>query len=160
MNSGCSALRPGSRCSERPRPEALRLRLSAVAASPGGLRPLLVDAMAVDGFDCRARSLGWARCGVAGSWGGRGMVRQWAGAHPPHPVGQPSRRGKDRARRPSRPCLGGASLPRRCGRPLGVGFSAVPQMAAPASPPVASAVLALPCSLLPQCPGAAAPAPG
>ena len=31
-----------------------------------------------------------------------------------------------------RPC--GASLPRRCGRPVGVGFSAVPQMASPLSP--------------------------
>ena len=31
-----------------------------------------------------------------------------------------------------RPC--GASLPRRCGWPLGVGFSAVPQMASLASP--------------------------
>ncbi len=31
-----------------------------------------------------------------------------------------------------RPC--GASLPRRCGRPLGVGFSAVPQMASLSSP--------------------------
>jgi RNA polymerase sigma factor (sigma-70 family) len=31
-----------------------------------------------------------------------------------------------------RPC--GASLPRRCGWPLGVGFSAVPQMASPLSP--------------------------
>jgi DNA-directed RNA polymerase specialized sigma subunit len=31
-----------------------------------------------------------------------------------------------------RPC--GASLSRRCGRPLGVGFFAVPQMASPLSP--------------------------
>ncbi len=31
-----------------------------------------------------------------------------------------------------RPC--GASLPRHCGRPLGVGFSAVPQVASPLSP--------------------------
>ena len=62
------------------------------------------------------------------------MVRQWAGAHPPHPVGQSSRRGKDQAWRPVRLCLGGASLPRRSGRPLGVGFCAVPPMAALASP--------------------------
>ena len=41
---------------------------------------------------------------------------------------QSSRRVKDRARRPC-----GASLPRRCGRPVGVGFSAVPQVASPAS---------------------------
>ena len=32
-----------------------------------------------------------------------------------------------------RPC--GASLPRRCGRPVGVGFFAVPPMASPASSP-------------------------
>jgi hypothetical protein len=57
-----------------------------------------------------------------------------AGDHPPHPVGQSSRHGKDRAWRPLRPCLGGASLARRSGRPLGVGFCAVPPMAAPDSP--------------------------
>jgi RNA polymerase sigma factor (sigma-70 family) len=34
--------------------------------------------------------------------------------------------------RPWRLCLG-ASLPQRCGRPVGVGFSAVPQVASPAS---------------------------
>ena len=62
------------------------------------------------------------------------MVRQGTGAHPPHPVGQSSRRGKDQAWHPLRPCLGGASLPRRSGRPLGVGFCAVPPMAALASP--------------------------
>ena len=74
------------------------------------------------------------------------MVRQWAGALPPHSVGQSSRRGKDQARRSLRSCLGGASLPRRSGRPLGVGFCAVPPMAALASPsrrqPQASALQA------------------
>ena len=36
--------------------------------------------------------------------------------------------------RPLRSCLCGASLPLRCGWPVGVGFSAVPQMASPLSP--------------------------
>ena len=45
-------------------------------------------------------------------------------------LGQSSRRVKDRARRPK-----GASLPWRSGRPVGVGFSAVPQVASPASSP-------------------------
>lgn len=49
----------------------------------------------------------WGSCGVAGSSCVGGMVRQGAGAHPPHPVGQSSRRGKDQAWRPLRPCLGG-----------------------------------------------------
>jgi hypothetical protein len=56
-------------------------------------------------------------------------VGHWAGAHPPHPSASPhaaSRIG---------PCAPkGASLPRRCGRPVGVGFSAVSQMASLASP--------------------------
>jgi RNA polymerase sigma factor (sigma-70 family) len=60
--------------------------------------------------------------------------RQWGSGSPPgrrtptESLGRSSRRVKDRARRPC-----GASLPRRCGRPLGVGFSAVPQVASPAS---------------------------
>ena len=47
-------------------------------------------------------------------------------------LGQSSRRVKDQAVRPWRHCLG-ASLPRRCGRPVGVGFFAVLPMASPAS---------------------------
>ena len=55
----------------------------------------------------------------------RGSDRHRAGAHPPHPSASPhaeSRIGPGALR-----CR--ASLPRRCGRPVGVGFSAVPQMA-------------------------------
>ena len=60
---------------------------------------------------------------------GEGGDRHRAGAHPPHPSAGPhaaSRIG---------PCalLRRASLPRRCGWPVGVGFSAVPQVASPAS---------------------------
>ena len=59
---------------------------------------------------------------------GRGN-RHRTGAHPPHPSASPhaaSRIGPGAPR--------GASLPRRCGRPVGVGFSAVSQMAPLASP--------------------------
>jgi RNA polymerase sigma factor (sigma-70 family) len=58
------------------------------------------------------------------------MDRHRAGAHPPHPSASPhaaSRIGPCALR-----CR--ASLPRRCGRPVGVGFSAVPPMASPLSP--------------------------
>ncbi len=47
-------------------------------------------------------------------------------------LGQSSHRVKDQAMRPWRHCLG-ASLSRRCGRPVGVGFFAVLPMASPAS---------------------------
>ena len=59
---------------------------------------------------------------------GRGN-RPRAGAHPPHPSASPpaaSRIGPGAPR--------GASLPRRCGQPVGVGFSAVSPMASLASP--------------------------
>jgi len=58
-----------------------------------------------------------------------GVVHHRAGAHPPHPSAGPhaaSRIG---------PCAPrGASLSQHCGRPLGVGFFAVSQMASPLSP--------------------------
>ena len=62
--------------------------------------------------------LGWSSAAAAVGEG----VGHRTGAHPPESLGQSSRRVKDRA---MRPC--GASLPRRCGRPVGVGFSAVPR---------------------------------
>ncbi len=60
------------------------------------------------------------------------MVGHQGRRTPTGSLGQSSRRVKDQAVRPWRHCLG-ASLSRRCGRPVGVGFSAVPQMASPAS---------------------------
>ncbi len=66
-------------------------------------------------------------------WRPGGSDRHRSGAHPPDPVGHSSRDGKDRARRPRRHGLG-ASLPPRCGRPLGVGFCAVFPMASQLSP--------------------------
>ncbi len=80
-------------------------------------------------------------CAVAHEWG---MDRQWAGAHPPDPSASPhaaSRIG---------PCVlrCRASLPWPCGRPVGVGFSAVPRWlpshplhAASSSPQLPAALL-------------------
>ena len=61
--------------------------------------------------------------------GGIGASRHQGRRTPTASLGQSSRRVKDRAMRSQK----GASLPLRCGRPVGVGFSAVPQMASPAS---------------------------
>jgi len=102
-----------------PGPEALRLRLSAVAASPVGLGFLEPWPDGSSG-----RSLGLATCSTGS--GGRELPPDRR--RPTGSLGRSSRRVKDRARRPR-----GASLPRRCGRPVGVGFSAVPQVASPAS---------------------------
>lgn len=67
-----------------------------------------------------------ARPSAAAAVGERDSPR--AGAHPPHPSAGPCA-----ASRIGPGATGGASLPRRCGQPVGVGFSAVPQMASPAS---------------------------
>ena len=58
-----------------------------------------------------------------------GRVATRAGAHPPHPSASPHVASR------IRPCAlrCRASLPRRCGRPVGVGFFAVLPMASPAS---------------------------
>jgi RNA polymerase sigma factor (sigma-70 family) len=66
-------------------------------------------------------------------WRPGGADRHRSSAHPTDPVGHSSRDRKDQARRPGRHGLG-ASLPPRCGRPLGVGFCAVLPMASPLSP--------------------------
>ncbi len=72
------------------------------------------------------RSLRWGTLQHR-QWGRGGGHR--TGAHPPHPSASPhaaSRIGPGAPR--------GASLSRRCGRPVGVGFSAVPQLASLSSP--------------------------
>ena len=92
----------------------LRRRFISVVGQCSGLKVRLT-----------ALSQGWAPC-CNGSGGG---VGHWPGAHPPHPSASPlaaSRIGPGALR-----CR--ASLPRRCSRPVGVGFSAVPQVASPAS---------------------------
>ena len=70
------------------------------------------------------RSLGLATCSTGS--GGRELPPDRR--TPTASLGRSSRRVKDQAMRPK-----GASLPRRCGQPVGVGFSAVPQVASPAS---------------------------
>jgi hypothetical protein len=61
---------------------------------------------------------------------GRGeVVGHWAGAHPPHPSASP----RAASRIGPGALLRRASLSRRCGRPVGVGFFAVLPMASPAS---------------------------
>ena len=61
----------------------------------------------------------------------RDGVRPRGGAHPPHPSTSP----RAASRIGPGALLRRASLSRRCGRPVGVGFSAVPQVASPASSP-------------------------
>ncbi len=62
---------------------------------------------------------------------GEGEVGHQTGALPPHPSASPH--AAARIGPGALQCR--ASLPRRCGRPVGVGFSAVPQVASPASSP-------------------------
>ncbi len=71
---------------------------------------------------------GWDLATVEGCWGWSPPGRRT----PTGSLGQSSRRVKDQALRPRRHYLG-ASLSRRCGRPVGVGFFAVLPMASPAS---------------------------
>ena len=85
------------------------------------------------GLSSRAWAGGVAEGGLAGGSSEHERESPPDRRTPTASLGRSSRRVKDRAVRPWRHCLG-ASLPRRCGRPVGVRFSAVPPMASPLSP--------------------------